>query len=119
VFRAGLRRFEFIVADQGIGVLDSLRSSVEYAALNDSGEALSLTPTDGVSRFGSGSTRGLGFRPLFIGLANLKGALRFRSGDHALLIDGRNPSLITARLAEKPTIKGFLASIVCEPAGGR
>jgi len=114
VFRAGPNRFEFVVADKGIGVLKSLNSCAEYAALEDHGEALRLTLTDGISRHGTGASRGYGFRPLFIGLANLNGSLRFRSGNHALVIDGQNPSLMTARIAEKVPITGFLVSVVCE-----
>jgi len=113
-FRAQANRFEFVVADSGIGVLESLRSYDEYAGLCDYGEALRLALTDGVSRYGPAAGRGQGFRPLFIGLANLNGVLRFRSGDHALLIDGQNPSLMTARPAQKPRIPGFLVSVSCE-----
>lgn len=113
-FRAQANRFEFVVADSGIGVLESLRSYTEFAGLCDHGEALRLALTDGVSRYGPAAGRGQGFRPLFIGLANLNGALRFRSGDHALLIDGQNPSLMTARPAQKPPIPGFLVSVSCE-----
>lgn len=109
--------FEFVASDRGIGVLESLRSGPDHATLNDHGEALRLTLTDGVSRFGSNSDRGHGFRPLFIGLANLNGALRFRSGDHALLIDGRNPSLMTARSAQKTAIQGFFVSVTCQTNG--
>ena len=114
-FRAQAGRFEFTAADRGIGVLESLRSCGAYAALSDHGKALRLTLTDGISRHGPDAGRGHGFRPLFVGLANLNGALRFRSGDHALLIDGRNPSLMTARPAQKPRILGFFVSVVCEP----
>jgi anti-sigma regulatory factor (Ser/Thr protein kinase) len=113
-FQAGMNRFEFVVADRGIGVRESLRNCAEYTSLQDHGEALRLSLTDGVSRHGPNVGRGHGFRPLFIGLANLNGALRFRSGDHALIIDGRSPSLLTARQAQKPTIKGFVASVICE-----
>lgn len=115
-FRAQANRFELVVADRGIGALESLRTCAEYARLSDHGEALRLALTDGVSRYGPAAGRGQGFRPLFIGLANLNGALRFRSGDHALLIDGRSPSLMTARPAQKPEIPGFLVSVICETA---
>lgn len=118
-FRAEPDRFEFAVADRGIGVLESLRTCGEYTALSDYDEALRLALTDGVSRYGRGTDRGHGFRPLFVGLANLNGALRFRSGDHALLIDGRNPSLMTARPAQKPRIPGFFISVICETAPRR
>lgn len=114
VFRAQSNQFEFVVADQGVGVLKSLQGATTYANLRDHGEALRLTLAEGVSRYGPGENRGYGFRPLFIGLANLRGNLRFRSGDHALMIDGQHPSLMTARTAQKPPIPGFLISVVCE-----
>jgi anti-sigma regulatory factor (Ser/Thr protein kinase) len=113
-FLAAPDRFEFVVSDRGFGVLESLRSCTDYAGLTDHGEALRLTLTDGVSRHGANAGRGFGFRPLFIGLANLNGALRFRSGDHALVIDGINPSLMTARTAQKPSLKGLMISVACE-----
>ena len=113
-FRAHPGRFEFVASDGGVGVLESLQNRVEYRSLRDHGKALRLTLTDGISRFGSKFGRGFGFRPLFVGLANLNGALRFRSGDHTLLIDGRNPSLMTARVAQKPNLRGFLVSVSCD-----
>lgn len=90
----------------------------EYAGIDDHGEALRLTLTDGVSRHGIGTSHGRGFRPLFIGIANLNGFLRFRSGDHALVIDGHNPSLMRARLAQKPGIGGVFTPVKCLVAGG-
>ena len=46
-------------------------------------------------------------------LTDLDGYLRFRSGDHAVVMDGTRPSLATAQLAQKPTLTGFLASVQC------
>jgi hypothetical protein len=105
--------FEFVSADRGIGILKSLQRSSIFAGLQDHGRAIQAALSDGTSRFGSDSGRGHGFRPIFLGLANLQGSLRFRSGDHALLIDGTSPDLATAQLAQKPFIDGFLASIRC------
>lgn len=113
-FRAGRGTFEFVVADRGIGILASLRHNRKFRALADHGKALESALSDGTSRFGSNSGRGYGFRPIFIGLVNLHGSLRFRSGDHALLMDGTSPKLTTAQLAQKPTIDGFFASICCK-----
>jgi hypothetical protein len=110
-FRAARGVFEFVAADRGIGILTSLQSCTMYAALRDHGEALEVALTDGTSRFGSNSRRGHGFRPIFLGLIDLHGSLRFRSGDHALTMDGTSPSLTTARLAQKPTMDGFFASV--------
>ena len=112
-FRAAPGVFEFVAADRGIGVLGSLQHSPAYAAVSDHGKALQAALTDGTSRFGAGSSHGHGFRPIFLGLTNLRGLLRFRSGDHALTIDGTSPSLATAQLAQKPKIDGFFASIRC------
>ncbi len=106
--------FEFVVADSGVGILSSLRKSPEYTQLADCGTAIKLALTDGHSRLRHTlPNRGYGFHDLFVGLANLNGSLRFRSGDHALTIDGTSPSLMTARLTQKVEIPGFLASIVC------
>jgi hypothetical protein len=104
---------EIVVADRGIGVLESLRSAPEFSSLRDSGEALETALTDGNSRFGRGSGNGGGFRNLFRGLFNLSSALRFRSGDHALTIDGISPGLGTARISQKVSLQGFVISISC------
>jgi hypothetical protein len=113
-FRAARGVFEFAVADVGVGVLTSLRRSPLHEGISDHGKALELALTDGISRFGSESGRGHGFRPIFLGLANLYGSLRFRSGNHALLIDSMSPNLVTARLAQKAFLDGFFASISCD-----
>lgn len=110
-FRAAPCVFEFVVADHGIGILASLQSSIEYASCSDHGKALQLALTEGTSRFGIEANRGYGFRPLFIGLMNLQGYLRFRSGDHALILDGRSPQLAMARLVQKPRLNGFFVSV--------
>lgn len=112
-FRATPGVFEFVAADRGIGILQSLQRCSMFAGLQDHGKAIQTALSDGTSRFGSDGRRGHGFRPIFLGLANLQGSLRFRSGDHALVIDGTSPDLATAQLAQKPLIDGFLASIRC------
>ena len=112
-FRARSGCFEFVVCDRGIGVLQSLTSCSDFQDVTDHGEALRLTLSDGVSRHGRGSGRGLGYRPLFTGLANLRGALRFRSGDYALTIEGDNPDMPSAKLGQKPPLQGFFASVTC------
>ena len=112
-FRATAGVFEFVVADQGIGILRSLRGSPEFLTLDDHGRAIELALTDGVSRF-QDPRRGHGFRPIFQGLTNLNGYLRFRSGDHAIIMDGTTPSLATAQLAQKPYFAGFFVSVMCK-----
>jgi hypothetical protein len=109
--------FEYVVADAGQGVLASLRSCSEYAHLQDSGDALQVALTEGESRFGRGSGHGRGFRELFCSLADLSGRLRFRSGDHALTIDGTNPDLSHARLFQLgANYSGFVVSVSCSPS---
>jgi hypothetical protein len=57
--------------------------------------------------------RGTGFSQLFKSLASLNASLRFRSGDHALSIDGKSPTLVTAKVAKKPRAVGFLTCVLC------
>lgn len=109
--------FEFVVADHGVGVLASLSSAPEYRDLENHGEALRLTLTEGASRFGFQAGRGFGFRPLFVGLANRSAILRFRSGNAALEIDGASPTLMTARISERPVLRGFFVSVTCYAEG--
>ena len=112
-FSAAANVFEFVVADCGIGLLRSLKSSRAFSGLDDHGQALELALTDGTSRY-SDPLRGHGFRPIFQGLTNLHGYLRFRTGDGAIVMDGTSPTLATAQVSQKPHIKGFFASVRCE-----
>ena len=112
-YRAETGAFEFVVADHGIGILRSLCSCPDFTLLRDEGTALQAALTDGVSRYGTDCQRGHGFRPIFTGLVNLHGELRFRSGDHAVIMDGTKPEVTTARTAQKAPIDGFLASVRC------
>ena len=113
-YRGTSGEFEFVVADSGIGILSSLRKSPDYVQLTDSGSAIKTALADGQSRLRHANPdRGYGFHDLFVGLANLNGELRFRSGDHALTIDGTSPSLMTSRLSQKVVVPGFLVSVVC------
>ena len=116
-FRAESGVFEFVVSDRGVGVLNSLRTCTEHAGLHDEGTALQAALRDGVSRYGSNVRRGHGFRPIFIGLVNLYGELRFRSGDHAVTMDGTGPGIATSRISQKVRIEGFFASIRCSAEG--
>jgi hypothetical protein len=107
--------FEFVAADSGAGVLATLREDEEFADLTDHGLAMHAAVQENVSRHGRASGHGNGFRDLFLGLAHLNADLRFRSGDHALLISGPQPELKTARLAQKTPFQGFLAAVRCQP----
>jgi hypothetical protein len=107
--------FEFVAADNGIGVLATLREAREFSDLTDHGLAMHAALQENVSRYGRSSDHGNGFRDLFLGLSHLNADLRFRSGDHALLISGPQPELKTARLAQKTPFQGFLAAVRCQP----
>jgi hypothetical protein len=104
--------FEFIVADQGVGALASLRTNERFSNLATDREALPLVLQDGCSRF-SDPARGRGFNDIFRGLANHNGALRFRSGEAAILIDGQSPTAIKPKVKKKSYLQGFLASVRC------
>ena len=110
-YRAAPGFFEFVAADRGIGILQSMRQCPAFSTMADHGRALESALAEGTSRFGCFEGRGFGFRPIFRGLLNLHGLLRFRSGDHALTMSGISPQLSTAQLAEKPVIDGFFASV--------
>lgn len=112
-FKAEVGIFEFVVADRGVGILNSLRRCAAYAELSDNGRALLAALRDGVSRHGPNSQHGHGFRPIFTGLVNLHGELRFRSGDHAVTMDGIGPEVAKAQTAQKAPIDGFFASVRC------
>lgn len=105
--------FEFVASDCGVGLLATLREAPENTGLEGHGQALRLALTDGASRYGSDQGRGHGFRPLFVGLANRQAALRFRSGDACLSIDGTGPTLARSQLGRKAAIGGFFVSVTC------
>jgi hypothetical protein len=114
-YQAKPSSFEFVAADNGLGVLATLREDEEFAELTDHGLALHAALQENVSRYGRHSGHGNGFRDLFLGLAHLNADLRFRSGDHALLISGPQPELKTAHLSQKTPYNGFLAAVRCQP----
>ena len=106
--------FEFVVADAGIGVLESLRQNPEFSKLTDSGAALRAAVSDGASRRGRGSGHGYGIGQLFRALAHNEGELRFRSGDHALTLWGDSPSLTgQVEIAQKAWLQGLISSVRC------
>jgi hypothetical protein len=111
-YRVAADRVEWVVADRGIGVLESLKSGA-FPSLVDAAEALKIALTDGHSRFGTASGHGYGFRELFKALTARQGSLRFRSGDQALTIAGVSPSLSRARLQQRAHVPGFCATVIC------
>lgn len=106
-------KFEFVVADYGVGILTSLNSNPVYADLADHGRAIELALSEGISRYHKEEGHGFGFRPLFIGLANIARDLRFRSGDHAREIIRASSAPPEARTYELAPLPGFFCSITC------
>lgn len=115
---ASSKTFEFVVADGGVGVLQSLRRNPAYTRLANSGEALRTALKDGETRFGHGSGRGHGFRQLFRGLQKIHGVLHFKSGDHRLEHRGLSPSIRHLDLAQVCAFRGLLISAVCHSRHG-
>ena len=113
VFDAVPEKFNFVVADHGIGALASLRQNPEYSTLEDSGTALELALREGVSRHQE-KGRGLGFRPLLVGLANMCDFIRFRSQNYSReytrLLNGE----VEAQTHEKAPLKGFFCACSIE-----
>jgi hypothetical protein len=105
--------FEYVVADAGIGVLATLHDNPQYSQITDHGEAMRFALTDGVSRYATNPDRGRGYRNLFSSLISHGAALRFRTGDRRLVIDGESPSLNLGRISTSGRIPGFLISANC------
>lgn len=105
--------FEFVAADTGVGVLKSLQSNPKFKDLIDNGSALELALTEGVSRHDGETGRGRGFRPIFVGLANVSERLRFRSGDHAREMWRQSDHSIPAATKQKSDLRGFFCSVMC------
>lgn len=104
--------FEFVVADRGIGVLQTLRQNPRYADVSDAGAALKEIVKDGVSRFPSEAGRGQGFNQLFRALVGHNAELRFRSGDHTLTMRPTNDALQGETiLAQVAALHGFAVSV--------
>jgi hypothetical protein len=112
MWRAG--EFEYVVADAGIGVLNSLRQHSDYSLMADAGEALETAVCDGESRHGKRQLRGTGFHDLITNIARRNSYLRFRSGDHSYALDGTK-SLPIKQLQHCAHFQGFLISVVCRP----
>lgn len=106
--------FEFSVADRGVGLLKSLRTNPKYSGLTDAGTALELALREGVSRHPDAPDRGRGFRPIFVGLANISRHIRFRSDDHICELSRLSDGSIPARVIQKADSDGFSSFVRCE-----
>lgn len=113
-YRWELGEVEFVVADQGVGVLKSLRTSARYQHVQDDGTALNLAVRKGESRIDARG-RGLGFTNLVMALANLQGSVRLSSGGARLDMDGQDLVSLPVRVSQARPFQGFLVSVQCRP----
>ena len=112
-YAANGKSFEFVVADSGVGVLNSLRKNPLYAQISDSGTALECALSEGVSRFQEPG-RGLGFRSILVGLANISSRVRFRSGDYGRELQRSADGSIPATTRQLARLNGMFCSVLCE-----
>jgi hypothetical protein len=112
-YRYGPAHIELVVADAGIGTLQSLRTNPVYSHIRDHGEALAVAMSSGATRFEQGTGHGTGFDSVFRNIAAVSGAVRFRSGDHSAEIAGRSISATDAHIRQRAPFQGFLAVINC------
>ncbi|WP_164523270.1 hypothetical protein [Sphingomonas koreensis] len=106
--------FELVIADRGVGVLNTLRRNPTYADLPDSGAALQEAIKTGVSRFPSEEGRGRGFTQLYRALVRDRSEIRFRSGDHSLTLrPGSDLTKGEAVLVQTAHLAGFTISMFC------
>lgn len=109
--------FEFVIADSGVGILNSLRKNPAYTHILDSGTALEHALSEGVSRLQE-LGHGFGFRPIFVGLANISTRVRFRSGDYGREFLRNAEGLIPATTRQLARIEGMFCSVLCDAPQG-
>lgn len=108
--------FEYVVSDLGVGVLESLRSCGHHGDARSHAAALDLAVQPGVSKTGTSSGRGFGFREMIRSLSKLYSDIRVHSGDHCVDISGAASSLADRVLRETFEWPGFTVSVACRPA---
>lgn len=111
-FHVAPGRMAYGVADLGRGVLASLRTKAEWSNLENSREALLAAIQQRATRRPE-YKQGSGFTQVHKSIADLNGVLRFRSGDAALLLDGRPEQAREATLRNSPGLLGFQLSVTC------
>lgn len=117
-FARSTDRFEYVIADAGIGMLSSLRKTPEFAALRDDLEALPLAITPGISRRGRNSGFGYGYRAVFSPLRAASGSVRLRSGRAVLQVSGNGPQPDQARCSQRPDHRGVVVAVEIFPHQG-
>jgi hypothetical protein len=121
-FQVAENSVEFVVADGGIGVLNSLRQNPAHAHLTSAGQALKAIVHHGASRFAADTGHGQGIKQFLRVLAGQNGHLRFRSSDHALTLRGDLAIGVgTLEVSSKAELPGLTISVQCllSPAASR
>lgn len=103
--------FEYVVADSGIGILNSFRQAAEFQSIRDDIEAMEMATTAGVSRHGRGSRRGFGYRAVLLPLRVAEGIIRMRSGKAVLDIVGSGIKANQIGGSQRPTHQGLVISV--------
>jgi anti-sigma regulatory factor (Ser/Thr protein kinase) len=85
-FQVRNRKFTLVIADLGIGILESLRRNPLYSSISTHRAAMEKSLVPGVSRFGDLS-RGMGFIDFLSVVTDLHGIARLRTGNIALTIN--------------------------------
>lgn len=115
-YRWTQNEFEYVVTDAGIGVMKSLQQHPDYQWIKDSSQALKTAIKNGETKFGKNTRHGTGFN-LLLNIAKRNGYLRFRSGNHSLILNGKNAEQI-GNISEETFVcsdfKGFLTSFTCQ-----
>lgn len=109
---------QFCVADVGIGVLRSLTGCPDYRHLHIHNDAIKLALKDGTSRRGI-RRGGFGFRRVFKAIASQWGALRFRSGEGCVSMDGCELDCDRGIESYPPFLPGFQVFVCCKSPGSK
>lgn len=115
-YRRVIGRFEFVIADTGIGVVASLNKQPEFAHLTDAGTALETALSLADTPYGRRTGRGAGYRNMLASLLDLSGHVRVRSEDHGLRMTGSELSFASATTFQAAQFQGFFQAVECRVA---
>lgn len=100
------------IADVGVGVLASLRTSPRYKHLKLHSEAIRTALKEGESRL-IDRPGGFGFNEVFKTMAKHRGTVRFRSGEAAVSLDGQDDFTDISLVHSVDFRPGFQVTICC------
>jgi anti-sigma regulatory factor (Ser/Thr protein kinase) len=116
-YRAYKGAFEYVVADAGIGILNSLRTNPRWSEIIDPEEAMDAALQNGTTRFPGLTRRGTGFNALVRNIAKKCSDLRFHSDTSCMVFEGISAYQNSLPLRQKKLnlsmIQGLIVSVVC------